>query len=267
MTYDIVIPVYGNSLRLSRMLEVIREQSVLRHITIVEDYSNEEVHQSFRGLAYKYNLVHIRAREWLGMQGTVQFAMNELRGDWMIYLPDDVLPTPDSIANVVRWLRIVPDWIGAVQVPYWNYDELFVGKHRELMLEGSLEWLYSVPINPHWYGPCMYVNVNGAGFALRRSVWEQVGGFSQKTWCLDEDISARIWLNTNYYAIVTIPGMPWIHQCGGSTRDQHKFGHYDYRESTIDGWLDEWGIDKSTMNTRIKDVMKVRSERYKFPMR
>jgi hypothetical protein len=91
--------------------------------------------------------------------------------------------------------------------------------------------------------PYLYINVNGAGFALRRKVWEEVGGFSPKTWCFDEDIAVRCLMYSRYH-IFAIAGKPSIHLFAGSTLDgtqpQHQF-------STLESWIKAWGMDKTAI--------------------
>jgi hypothetical protein len=261
------ITVFARPLRLARIFESFERfgwPSV--PVVVYEDPSDEQISTDYRQLCNRYNVLHQVASTWGCMQGIAQFALEQTKTEWFIYLPDDILPTPGSIEFVLQWLRIIPSWVGAVQIPYWNYES-WSGRDRESMFEGGLDWLEHVPFNPHWWGPALYVNLNGSGFALRRSVWEQVGGFSPKTWCLDEDISCKIWLKTPDSVVATLPGPPWIHQGGASTPDQFKFGHAHGRWSKIEGWLDEWGMEKDVTGGLCREVMQVRSVKYGWPAR
>src|SRR5262245_60130484 len=238
---EIGICTYSAPDRLEKLLTYVGNS--LR-VIVYEDYSTEEMHEKYLKVCSKFQVPLKWADRWLCMNGCANFALSHCKSEWFIYLPDDVLPTPYCLTWMERWLKLVPDDVAAVQIPYWNYFEL-MRQDRETcrdLFEKSADWLANVPLNPNWIGPTYYLNVNGAGFAIRKWIWEKVGGFSDKTWCLDEDISCKIWLKTDY-GIMTVPGPPLVHLGGASTAAQFEHGHGDFlRISSIHGWLAEWHL-------------------------
>lgn len=290
MKIQVAVTVYASPLRLAKIFETMVEAGwngwPTAPVVVYEDLSDDAHARTYAALCKQYSVEHRRRPTWGGMQGTAQFAAEQAAKDgvdWVIYFPDDVLPTPGTFAWLENWLAILPAHVGAVQIPYWNYDALIGtegvpggddgalrreldalgqhGKERAQLFADPVDWLPRVPWNPHWYGPAFYINVNGAGFAFRTDAWKAAGGFPTKTWCLDEHLGAKLWLETDY-TVVTVPGPPILHMGGASTADQHAYGHAHLREATNDGWMDEWGVDKETLGRRIRERMQIAQARY-----
>lgn len=194
------------------------------------------------------------------MQGVADFAFREGDADWFIYYPDDVLSTPAFFDWARMWITTAPSWVGAIQLPYWNYQDLTT-LPREGMFNGQYAWLDMVGFNPHWYGPCLYMNVNGATFAVRKKAYEQAGGLDLRTWCLDEYLAWAIWTRTEY-GIISVPGAPLVHQGGATTVAQHALGKAHHRHSTIEGWLDAVGKPKDECGAIIRDIMNQRGKQW-----
>lgn len=278
----LVFTVYGNPRRLSTILRAFDEvdswgEALCDELLIVEDPSTNLAHEGFARLAEKYEIQHYLMPEWGCMQGSGQAMMEQTESDWIIYFPDDLLPTHGSIANMMRWIRFAEhephrDYrIGGIQMPYWNFEELFPDRVREECFGNpDLSWLRSVPWNHHWWGPAYYVNINGAGFAVKRQGWQEAGGFPKKTWCLDEHLSCKYWLECGW-ATISVPGPPFVHAGGLSTVDQHANNRAHMRHSTLDGWYDEWGPPpegtKDALHERCREVMARESARTGIPDR
>lgn len=271
MSVQVAITAYGNPPRLARIFEAFDMVGwPAADVFVIEDLSTDATHEGYVEICRRYGVSLTRMPEWGCMNGSAQAAFEQATADWVIYYPDDVLPTPGALDSAIRWCSVfdLPEhakWrIGAFQLPYWNYqtdDGLFPGHHRDECFGGKdLRWLLGVPYNPHWYGPAYYVNVNGAGFVARRQAWKDAGGFSAKTWCLDEHLSCRLWLNTDW-GIVTVPGAPIVHAGGLSTPDQHRDGHAHLRIATIAGWLDEWHESKESLGEKCRMRMRVEQKR------
>jgi hypothetical protein len=241
-TVTIGITVFHNPMRLRKLLQVLDHQGQLDAFGAVpvrvfqdpwDKYPEDD--KMYARICRDANVEYHRLPHWSCMQGSIQFAVEHSPEDWFIYLPDDVLPAKGALDSAIKWCSTYdPAPVGAFQIPYWNADELPSPpwQHKDEMWTMDISWLAKVPRNPHWDGtakpntggrPYPYVNLNGAGFALRRSTWKAVGGFSPLTWCLDEDMGAKIWLRTPQI-IVTAPGPCFVHYMGGSNdHPPHEF--------------------------------------------
>lgn len=255
ITVETCLVTYANPGRLHTLLSSVSDVPDI----IIEDYSTDALSQEIQHIAQQFGAQHTRRPTWGGLQGAGQYMMERSTADWVLYWTDDAAPTPGSIAALRDWCRLVPSHVGALQWPYWNVPDLverFPGliPPNGMFDPGFASRLPLIPFNPHWFGPAFYLNVNGAGFALRRAAWESVGGFSPQTWCLDEDISVRLWLSGNW-TVMTVPGPPIIHHGGLSTPDQHAHGHTNNRAATIDGWLDAWRRSKEDVGAECRRAM------------
>lgn len=247
--------------RLRKLLNVLESQGLLGQpwlpVRVFEDPWKPEVQRPYERLCADFGVPLERLPRWSCMQGAIQYAVEHTPEPWFLYLTDDVLPTPGAISDLLIWARVLyGSRVGAYQIPYWNYDELPAaakpfGDAKQRMWDEPHDWLGDIPRNPHWdnHGrPRPYVNVNGAGFVLRRSAWETVGGFSQATWCLDEDIGAKLWLRTDQI-VVTVPGPPFVHYMGGS------LDHPDHNMHSAEAWEAAGWPDKQEVHRQTRAAM------------
>lgn len=272
---ELCIMVFANPARLAQLLRCQRAQH-LRHVRVVESPTSADVAHAMQDLALSHDCFYSCCAQPGEMQSTAQHAMATTLYDWVILWPDDVLPTPGAFEHVSRWLWELPSHVGAVQLPYWNFSDYrrahptLAPRTTNIILEHQdLDWLDTVPRNPHWEtpGPAYYVNCNGAGFALRRLAWRDVDGFSPHTWCFDEDIAARLWLSKRW-TVVSVPGPPVMHQGAGAMPDRALFGCPNPKSQTLEGWLEAWnGESKDLIHLRCREQMALWSAKTNIPAR
>jgi glycosyltransferase involved in cell wall biosynthesis len=233
----VVIPSYNGVIRVAGLLSSIidYDPQVLQMVSGIHVFEDP---CGYAGVAKSYDRLqdlfpvtvhHIPT--WSNMHGAAQYAFEHTPAEWIVYLGDDVLVTPQALSNLVYFLQNNRlETVALVQPAYWNAHELTAENYserqgpvllnsKEEMYTRDQEWLTLVPRNKHWDGHGLarpYVNVNGVGFASRRFEWLAVGGFCLDTWCLDESLSVRTWLNTRR-GIVCLPGPPLVHFFGGAT--------------------------------------------------
>ena len=182
----------------------------------------DKITKRFQAVCDEYRVPLKTAPEWGCMHGIIQYAMEMTYEPWIIYVPDDVLFTKGALWNMYASVLAYGRWfVGGLQMPYWNADELFESglmPHKECMYEG---WIpEGIPHNKHWDNGGLariYVNFNGAGFAINRRLWQKMGGWPTQTWRLDEYAGYKAWMHG--MVVLTIPGPPAIHYFGGATHD------------------------------------------------
>lgn len=238
-TIEFVVPSYNGVWRCNRLLDSVAfydPQAFDYKWTIYEDPCRVPgVDTGYDFLTRKYAVQVEHIPTWSNMHGAARYALERSSCDWVVYLGDDVLVTPYALSDLIRLLRCDPRTVGLVQIAYWNAHDLSAGgydgkgarehggvelfKTKDDMYSLPIEsWIHRVPRNSHWDGegyPRPYVNVNGVGFAIHRETYESVGGFAEGTWCLDESISVRTWLDSPR-GVVCCPGAPVVHYFGGA---------------------------------------------------
>lgn len=225
----------------------------------------------------------IHLSEWSNMHGAARksFDIAHKRYDpkWIVYLGDDLAITPHALSNMTHFLsQNELETVGLVQFPYWNAHDLcknveygdwygapklFWTKERDFY--ASMDWTDQVPHNPHWDGDgCArpYINVNGAGFACRTSMYYSVGGFQEGTWCLDETISVKCWLQTPY-SCVCLPGPTLVHYFGAATMS----GPPPHDLHTSERWEEAMGMTKEQGDRLCRLAMQERQEKVMREMR
>lgn len=160
--------------------------------------------------------------QWGCMQGSIDFGFQMLHNeyDWIIYIPDDVLFSANGLWNELSGVYTYGRrWVGGIQAPYWNAEELerIIGVSRSDMFSNN--WRPIVPYNKHWDNggrPRKYINLNGAGFSLNTDLYRVMGSWPKCTWRLDEYAGYMAWQKG--FACITLPGPPRIHYFGGTTQ-------------------------------------------------
>lgn len=236
-TVTVVVPSFKGADRVRFLLETVTKNDPKAYDArwhVVEDPCGSDYHsEAYDQLSPPARVWHLQ--EWSNMHGAARkafdIAMLDNDPDWIIYLGDDLAVTPGALSNLIYFLTENPlEMVGLVQPAYWNAHDLcetvegewkgpklFWTKERDFY--ASMDWTTKVPRNSYWEKDgkaYSYVNVNGVGFACRASMYREVGGFAEGTWCLDESISVRCWLRSPY-SIVALPGPPLVHYFGAST--------------------------------------------------
>lgn len=271
----IVTPSFGGiEPRLEFMMKTVRENdpaALAEKWMVVEDPCDRlGVTEGYKDLCWEYGLEFHKLPAWSNMHGAAMQAFDRAIANydpkWIIYLGDDLAITPKSLSSVFHFLRTNQlECIGLAGIPYWNAHELRPEDDKLAWYYSGTDWTRSVPSNSHWNGDgyCRpYVNVNGAGFAARASMYREVGGFAEGTWCLDESISYRCWTRSPY-SIVTLPGPPFVHFFGGSTLSrppQHDM-HTEAR------WIEAIGKSKAECDKEMRAIMGEREEKVLEEMR
>ena len=278
---EVVVPSYKGAWRLERLLESVKLFDPVARAyrwTVYEDPSTRCSTKAYERVCRRYAVDFVRLPEWSNMHGAARFAFEHSSSDWVFYLGDDVLATPDSISKAIEFVRNNnPQTVALIQPSYWNAHDLSVEGYdgspgfmphgenkrvngrpilltvKEDMYSLSPDWVTRVPRNPHWDGAGVarpYINVNGVGFLCHLPTWHDVGGFAFQSWCLDESISWKVWTRSPR-GVVCLPGNPLIHYFGAATLSNPPQSDA-YKEEK---WIEEFGLTKQECDVRVRDIM------------
>lgn len=261
-------------------VRVFEDYPVKRWPNEQDEHRITDIKVAYRVLCEQYNVYLHEAKEWGCCHRMAQCAVQTCSSEWVMILSDDVLPTPGCISNLIGLLETysLPD-VGAIQIPYWNVDDLLV-YHPELLRSRMHPWwdsglLDRIPENPWWTNQCFlydydgtqpialpspYATVHATGFLLRKSVWEQVGRFDDRLAVYDEDISFKIWMKTPDKVVIRVPGPPLVHIHGTSTYS----GFPEDTLKTYDGQRLKakcWAGDEEAWDSIFPSLLAVQRER------
>ena len=226
MRVAIVVTTFANPERLDGLLNNMIWSGMpdipVRVYEDVSPYDNATaISAMYADVAQRHEVPIKNFGTWQCMQGVFRSALYEAEEDWVIWVPDDVSFLRGGLwqeyANVLAYGR---EFVAAIQAPYWNANDL-----HSMGLIPSRGAIYDpdvlgngIPRNPHWdwFGiPRTYINVNGAGFAVRPSFVRKVE-IPLCTWRFDEWIGYCAWMSGK--VCITSPGPPRLHYgAGGSS--------------------------------------------------
>lgn len=180
-------------------------------VYMFEDPSNESCWRDLQTICRDFPVVLGRRPTWGNMQGCFQYAMEQTNHEVMILMSDDILVQPGWWEAHLGWFTQLYDLVGASTFSHWDSCELITQGWIDCREEFYNKMLgVKVPDNPWYDKPDIIHAVHGSCFALRRDVWEQQGGFAQDFLAKDEDISRKIWINTDLIC-AKLPGSALLH--------------------------------------------------------
>ena len=175
MRLSIGVPAYNQGSFLRETLEsLVRQEVPFDEIVVSDNHSTDETAQVIAELQTEYpdQLRAVRPPEHLTAVGNWNFTTAQLTGDWVSLLSSDDVALPNFSGSVRR------------AVGYSTHASLVRGGWRNIGQDGGHiddHYLLSVgkvatparALYEQRFGP----KASFAAFALRRDVWERVGGF------------------------------------------------------------------------------------------
>ena len=182
-------------------------------VYVFEDPSSDKVWEDLQIICKDFTVKLGRRPSWGNMQGCFQYAMEQTSHDLTILMSDDILPFSgwweEHLAEWEKYYSIV----GASVFSHWNCDDLIRAGYidcRDEFYSNKIFDLVYIPKNTYFETGVIHA-VHGSCFALRRDVWEDQGGFAQDFLAKDEDISRKIWINTNLLCMKFPSRTPLLH--------------------------------------------------------
>jgi len=192
---SIFIPVYKESNQLASMLNDLQSQDVSKEIIIPVDEATEDFLQKIKKLSNE-NTKFIINKERMGKSNAVNKAVKLSSGKVLVFLDADIQISGDSdfLKKIIMEIQSVDILDIKKKV---TKDKSFLSKmaYYEYFTFNVSAWLSS-----HYIHKCPAVN--GAAFAIKRDVFEKVGGF-HKVIAEDIDIATRAFLSESSFAYST----------------------------------------------------------------
>jgi GT2 family glycosyltransferase/transcription elongation factor Elf1 len=192
---SIIIPAYNGWAMNYQCLRSIREntQGISYEVIFADDVSTDETAHVGD---YIGNIVHIRNEKNLGFLQNCNHAASFARGEYLHFLNNDTKVTPDWLNTLVELMERDP-MIGMAGSKLVYPD----GRLQEaggIIWQDASGWNYGHKQDPD-APEFNYVKevdyISGASIMVRKSIWEQLGGFNEMynpAYCEDSDLAFSI---------------------------------------------------------------------------
>ena len=233
MDVALSIQTYSGPTRVGYLLRSLRKAGWPPFpVYVFEDPSSTRAWEDLQIVCKDFPVKLGRRPSWGNMQGCFQYAMEQTSHDLTILMSDDILVQPGWWETHLSWYEKLYDLVGASAFSHWDSCELisqgWIDDREEFIKLIDL----CIPDNPWYSEPDIIHAVHGSCFALRRDVWEDQGGFAQDFLAKDEDISRKIWINTDLIC-AKFPGSPLLHMSGESRKwDKYNEDHPEVGKQT-----------------------------------
>ena len=175
---SIVICSHNRSVDVSECVEALMPQIAAEaEVILVDSASDPKNEAEMTKLAMLYPAVNLTRVDQPGLSLARNRGVHLAAGDWVVFLDDDAVPFPDWLEKLLATVTAASPTqavIGGGIYPRWpaNMNGEHLGKRWKMFLSlaeadrpGSVTEGYTV---------------NGANYAIRRSVLLDIGGFSEK---------------------------------------------------------------------------------------
>jgi len=180
MRLSIGVPAYNQGSFLGETLEsLLHQEAPFHEIVVSNNHSTDSTADVLRQFDGRVRVV--TPPEHLTMAGNWNFTISQLSGDWISLLSSDDLALPNFARSVAESVADVPD---AVLLRAAWIDIAAAGAtvaERHLL---SVSRITAPPktLREQRFGP----KGSFAAFALRRDIWQQVGGFPEEVTLLSD---------------------------------------------------------------------------------
>ncbi|MFH1532762.1 MAG: glycosyltransferase family 2 protein [Pseudomonadota bacterium] len=171
---------------------------------------------------------HVRARfpwvevlrndENLGFAGGYNAAIAGLDADYVALLNDDTRPEPGWLAELVQALSRDPNLfaVGSRILLHDDPSRLNAAGGRITLVGAGIDIGLGQPDGAEYQRPGPVGTLCGAAMLVRRSVFEDLGGFDPDyfAYCEDVDLCWRAWLRG--YTVEYVPTSVVLHKLGGT---------------------------------------------------
>lgn len=193
---SVIIVTYGSSKEIPACLESLQKQSVPLEVFLVDNASPDNTAQMVSGYAEQYENVHaILNTENVGLAAGNNTPMGRWQGEYLLMLNPDTFFRHNSLEHMVEFLDRNPD-VGVVG-PKNVYPD---GKpHMSFGHSWGLWQLFLWRVIPYRFPRMFYdrfssyqtqdvLFVSGACLLIRRSLFEQIGGYDPEYFLTIDDV-------------------------------------------------------------------------------
>lgn len=191
---SIVIVAFNSRAELERTLPaVVEELGAADELIVVDNASKDGSADAVERLAPGARLLSLG--ENIGFAAGCNAGAREAHGDLIVLLNPDARPLP-GFGAAIRRPATESDWAAWMGMVACEHAR-FVNTRGNLVHFTGIAWAgdHGTPL-PHDAAPREVTAASGACLAVRREVWDELGGFPEEFFLYHEDIdfSLRLWL-------------------------------------------------------------------------
>jgi cellulose synthase/poly-beta-1,6-N-acetylglucosamine synthase-like glycosyltransferase len=181
---SILIPAYRSDKTIRDSLESVKNSNYPKKEVIVVNDSPED---NTRNICRDYGVKLIQNERRMGKANALNQAVKKAKGEILFFLDADTVMARDCLSNLIPWFSNPKT--AAVSPKFMTKNE-----NKLLTKLVSLEnYFISSHFKTHMFFGTL-LSFNGCGIAIRRSVFEKLGGWSQ-TLTEDNELAGRMIIN------------------------------------------------------------------------
>jgi GT2 family glycosyltransferase len=205
-----IVLAHGTEPSLDRCVGALADDPAVSEILVVDNEARASAVAAVSGLR---GVRLLAPGTNLGFAGGCDYAATHATGDVLVFVNSDAVVQPGAVAALVRRL-------GDPQIGLVGATARLADRPELLNTAGNpvhylmFSWVGGLgePAPPLAAEPWEVASVSGVTFAVRREVWEQLGGFDAQyfAYCEDVDLSLRAW-QAGYRVVVEPGAVVWHH--------------------------------------------------------
>jgi len=252
---SIVIPVHNNWMLTAACLQSLADESGGRYsfeVIVIDDASGDDTAEQLAGIE---NLAVLRNDENLGFVGSCNRAAAKAQGDYLVFLNNDTRVTEGWLDALIDTLIDEPraGLVGARLV----YPGGRLQESGGIIFSDGSGWNYGRddPADDPAYGFLREADYcSGACIALRRNLFEQLGGFDDRyapAYYEDTDLAFRV--REAGLKVLVQPGATVIHHEGATSGMDTSSGMKRYQLINQDTFVERWSAELQQQPAPVHD--------------
>jgi len=242
---SIIVPTYENSTFLKQMLDSLRQKTTYPNyeIILVDNHSREEeTLRLYEDLEQDLRIRILRRSDEFNYSRYNNVSASIARGQILLFLNNDMeIAHPDWLDELVMWAERPEVGVVGARLMYPNGRIQHAGVVIGLVGSAGHVFIGEPPdtFTPHG-SPLWYRNmlaVTGACMAMRREVYDELGGFDESYQLTFSDITFCLKAIEHGYQVVYNPFACLVHHEGGTRGDHIPDGDISLMAKELEPWV------------------------------